>query len=51
VPEDWHRLSASALVQRALRAVANSSWKLDANEVNLVFAGRHATSHSAGLHA
>jgi flagellar biosynthesis protein FlhF len=39
VPEDWHRLSAQALVQRALRASANSSWKLQAQEVNLVFAG------------
>jgi flagellar biosynthesis protein FlhF len=39
VPEDWHRLSAQALVQRALRAPSNPSWKLDAAEVNLVFAG------------
>ncbi len=39
VPEDWHRLSAQALVQRALRAHANPSWKLDADEVSLVFAG------------
>jgi flagellar biosynthesis protein FlhF len=39
VPEDWHRLSAQALVQRALRATANSCWKLQAQEVNLVFAG------------
>lgn len=39
VPEDWHRLSAQALVQRALRAHLNPSWKLDASEVNLVFAG------------
>jgi flagellar biosynthesis protein FlhF len=39
VPEDWHRLSAQALVQRALRASANSSWKLQTQEVNLMFAG------------
>jgi flagellar biosynthesis protein FlhF len=39
VPEDWHRLSAPALVQRALRASANPSWKLQAHEMNLVFAG------------
>jgi flagellar biosynthesis protein FlhF len=39
VPEDWHRLSSQALVQRALRASANRSWRLEANEVNLVFAG------------
>ncbi|HET9821127.1 MAG TPA: flagellar biosynthesis protein FlhF, partial [Burkholderiaceae bacterium] len=54
VPEDWHRLSAPALVQRALRSQANPSWKLDASEVNLVFAGaqgmgRHA--EGAALHA
>jgi flagellar biosynthesis protein FlhF len=42
VPEDWHRLSAQALVQRALRAHANPSWKLDAGEVSLIFAGLHA---------
>jgi flagellar biosynthesis protein FlhF len=39
VPEDWHRLSAPALVQRALRAAANRSWRFEPHEVNLVFAG------------
>ena len=30
VPEDWHRLSASALVQtRAARAAAAAAWRLD----------------------
>ncbi len=38
VPEDWHRLSAHALVQRAIRATAAPAWKVDADEVNLVFA-------------
>jgi len=42
VPEDWHRLSAQALVQRALSAHASPSWKLDAGEVSLVFAGLQA---------
>jgi flagellar biosynthesis protein FlhF len=55
VPEDWHRLSASALVQRALRANANPSWKLEASEVNLVFAGgfgaHHGARSGASLHA
>ena len=56
VPEDWHRLSSQALVQRALRAQANSSWKLDADEVSLVFAGQHvggprAARNAAPLHA
>ncbi|KPF50894.1 flagellar biosynthesis protein FlhF [beta proteobacterium AAP121] len=39
VPEDWHRLSANALVQRALRSQAGAAWKLDDNDVNLIFAG------------
>ena len=39
VPEDWHRLSASALVQRALRGGGTSAWRYDAGDVNLVFAG------------
>jgi flagellar biosynthesis protein FlhF len=39
VPEDWHRLSAQALVQRALRASPAPSWRVDADDVNLVFAG------------
>ncbi len=51
VPEDWHRLSAQALVQRALRASVNSSWKLQAHEVNLVFAGSSAARGAgAALH-
>jgi hypothetical protein len=29
VPEDWHRLSAQALVQRALRGGGSAAWKLD----------------------
>ena len=47
VPEDWHRLSAQALVQRALRGGGGSSWRLEAGEVNLLFAGRHAVSAAA----
>ena len=39
VPEDWHRLSAHALVQQALRSAPSPAWRLDAGEVNLVFAG------------
>ena len=41
VPEDWHRLTAQALVQRALRGGGNAAWKLDAGDVNLVFAAIH----------
>jgi flagellar biosynthesis protein FlhF len=38
VPEDWHRLSASALVQRAMRGGGSSAWRFDAGDMNLVFA-------------
>jgi flagellar biosynthesis protein FlhF len=37
VPEDWHRLSANALVQRSLKVTGSSAWRLDDNDVNLVF--------------
>jgi flagellar biosynthesis protein FlhF len=37
VPEDWHRLSSQALVQRALRASGHSAWRMDPSDVNLVF--------------
>jgi flagellar biosynthesis protein FlhF len=40
VPEDWHRLSAQALVQRALRSGGSSAWKLDNHDVSLVFSGQ-----------
>jgi flagellar biosynthesis protein FlhF len=54
VPEDWHRLSAHALVHRAMRAVASSAWRLDAGDMNLIFAGSHTVGHRHGsgdLHA
>ncbi|MFO1330408.1 MAG: flagellar biosynthesis protein FlhF [Rubrivivax sp.] len=38
VPEDWHRMSAQALVQRALRSGGSAAWRLDDADVNLVFA-------------
>ena len=47
VPEDWHRLSAHALVQRALRGGGSPAWKLDAGDVNLVFAGMPAVAAAA----
>ncbi len=37
VPEDWHRLSAAALVARALRGGGSSAYKLDASDVSLIF--------------
>jgi flagellar biosynthesis protein FlhF len=38
VPEDWHRLSAQALVQRALKGGGGAAWQLDERDVNLIFA-------------
>ncbi|WP_119155568.1 flagellar biosynthesis protein FlhF [Caldimonas tepidiphila] len=37
VPEDWHRVSAHALVQRALRGGGSSAYRLDSEDVSLVF--------------
>jgi len=56
VPEDWHRLSANALVHRALRASSGSAYKLDANDVSLIFtapmgATKASRTHSSSLHA
>ena len=55
VPEDWHRLSANALVQRALKGGGGPAWHLDDNDVNLIFAGlpaaRASASALAPLHA
>lgn len=42
VPEDWHRMSAQSLVQRALRSGGSSAWKFDEADVNLVFAAAPA---------
>ena len=47
VPEDWHRLSAHALVQQALRSAPATAWRMDAADVNLVFAGLRAAPLSA----
>ncbi len=48
VPEDWHRLSAHTLVQRALRATGSAAYRLDADEVSLVFSTPHAAP--SGVH-
>ncbi len=47
VPEDWHRLSANALVQRALRSHVSPAWRYDVGDMNLVFA---ALPHAAAAH-
>jgi flagellar biosynthesis protein FlhF len=52
VPEDWHRLSANALVHRALRASGGSAYKLDASDVNLIFTAPHGSAANRNtLHA
>jgi flagellar biosynthesis protein FlhF len=48
VPEDWHRLSANALVQKAMRGGGSAAWRLDAAEMNLIFAAPlGAAAHAA----
>jgi flagellar biosynthesis protein FlhF len=49
VPEDWHRLSAHALVQRALKGGGGPAWKLDDGDMNLVFAGLPASRAVASV--
>jgi flagellar biosynthesis protein FlhF len=44
VPEDWHRLSANALVQTALKGGGSAAWRLDRDDVNLIFAGARVPS-------
>ena len=52
VPEDWHRLSAQALVQRALRGGGGATWRLEGDEVSLLFAaGQILPAAGVGLHA
>ena len=53
VPEDWHRLTANTLVQRALRGGGSAAWRMDSADMNLVFAGAPgaAGADSAALHA
>jgi len=55
VPEDWHRLSANALIQRAMKNPSGPAWRLDDHDVNLIFAGQPvpaaAVPASSMLHA
>ena len=46
VPEDWHRLSANAMVQRALRSTPSTAYRMDSSDVNLVFAAPHASLYA-----
>jgi len=51
VPEDWHRLSSHALVHRALRPTASTAYRLDASDMNLIFAAPQGRVAGASLHA
>jgi len=52
VPEDWHRLSSHALVHRALRPTAGTAYRIDASDMNLIFAAPQARHASASaLHS
>jgi flagellar biosynthesis protein FlhF len=52
VPEDWHRLSAHALVHRALRVSVNPAYRVEASDVNLIFTARQqAQRPRSNLHA
>jgi flagellar biosynthesis protein FlhF len=52
VPEDWHRLSSQALIQRALRpAAAQSAWRVEPADMNLVFAAQRAPTTAGAWHA
>jgi len=51
VPEDWHRLSAHALVHRALRPTAGTAYRMDVSDMNLIFAAPQGRAPQAGLHA
>jgi flagellar biosynthesis protein FlhF len=51
VPEDWHRLSSNALVQRAMRGGGSAAWRLDAAEMNLVFATAPGAPGASALNA
>jgi flagellar biosynthesis protein FlhF len=47
VPEDWHRLSSSALIQRAMRPVAMPAWRMEPADMNMVFAAQRAAAPAA----
>jgi len=50
VPEDSHRLSAHALVQRAVKCCGGRAYRLDSDDVSLVFASPQSAARAV-LHA
>jgi flagellar biosynthesis protein FlhF len=51
VPEDWHRLSSNALIHRALRPTIATAYRMDASDVNLIFAAPQHQTHPVAPHA
>lgn len=47
VPEDWHRLSSASLIHRALRASPSAAYRLDTEDLNLIFALSSSASNEA----
>jgi flagellar biosynthesis protein FlhF len=47
VPEDWHRLTAQALIHRALRSSGSQAWRMDSKDVSLMFAAPPSTPQPA----
>jgi flagellar biosynthesis protein FlhF len=47
VPEDWHHLSANALVHRALKGGGSAAYRMDPQDVHLVFAHAGVNQHAA----
>ncbi|MFZ2989346.1 MAG: flagellar biosynthesis protein FlhF [Ideonella sp.] len=48
VPEDWHRLSANALMHRAMRGGGSAAYRVDASDVQLVFSAMHQPHATPG---
>ena len=47
VPEDWHHLSSNALVHRALKGGGSAAYRMDPQDVHLVFAHAGVSQQSA----
>ncbi|WP_051049343.1 flagellar biosynthesis protein FlhF [Ideonella sp. B508-1] len=51
VPEDWHRLSANALLHRAMKGGGSPAYRVDVNDVQLVLSGlQRQAAGLQGLH-
>lgn len=51
VPEDWRRMSAQALVQRALNGQSRPAYRMDAEDMNLLFCPIAPDAAAGGLSA